>query len=409
MKPLRPPRLVAVALALALVGCTSSPSPIEAPASLSDFTPTLDLDAVWHARMDMAAGAQYLRMAPGQSGDYVYVASDRGEVRAYTAARGERVWSSELNVALGTGPVVGGDLLLLGGDAEVVALDRASGNVRWRSAVSSEVLAEPVRDGNVVVVRTVDGALYGFSAADGKRLWRNHDEQVPLLSLRGEGAPVVAGGVVFAGFANGRVAAFGVRDGRLLWESPIAVPSGRTELERLADVDGRLVVTPDAVYAVGFQGRIASLSPVNGRVNWSRELSSYQGVAAVNGTLVVTDADGSVWCMALNNGGTLWRQTALRGRSLNTPVIQGRTLVVADYDGYLHWLSLEDGHFLARTQVKDPLEAFPISSAYDDLQRDARFVRDVLASPVIIGDVVVAMDRRGAISAFRVTEKAKKS
>jgi len=354
--------------------------------------------------VERGTAGQYLRLAPAEDG-YVYVATRHGVVRAFVPETGQPRWSQDLKVPLGTGPAPAGELLLLGGDAEVIALERASGALRWRAAVGSEVIAEPVRSGEVIVARTVDGALYGLAAADGRRLWRSQEQVVPLLSLRGEGAPVIAGELVVAGFANGRVAAFGLSDGRLVWETPIGVPRGRTELERLADVDGRIIVQEGAVFAVGFQGRIAALALATGRMAWSREMSSYQGIAAAGNELYVSDAEGHVWALTQGNGGTLWRQAALRGRTLSAPVIQGNTVIVGDYDGYLHWLSREDGHFLARTRVQNPLEAFPISDTHDDPLRDVPEARHLFATPVVSGDRVFALDRRGALTALRVVPK----
>jgi outer membrane protein assembly factor BamB len=392
-------------LALALIGCASSPDPIEPPAPLTEYEPAWQVDPAWQAQLGSGAAGQHLRLGPAGDGAYVYAADRHGLVRSYLADTGRRVWSTHLEIALGTGPVEAGELLLLGGDAEVIALDKTNGQLRWRAAVGSEVIAEPVRSGNVVVTRTVDGVLYGLNAGDGRRLWRSQEQAVPLLSLRGEGAPVVAGEVVVAGFANGRVAAYALSDGRLLWETPIAVARGRTELERLADVDGRLVVGEGAVFAVGFQGRIAAVALANGRLAWSREMSSYQGLAAAAGELYVSDAEGNVWALAQNNGGTLWRQTALRGRGLTAPVVQGKAIVVGDYDGYLHWLARDDGHFLARTRVQNPAEAFPLPDAYDDPLRDVPERHDLLAAPVVAADRVFAADRRGALSVFRVATK----
>lgn len=393
--------LRALAAALLLSGCAGSPSPIEPPTPLADFPAALRVEPLWTAQLGSGTGTHYLRLGPAMAGRQIYAANRAGSVGAYYADSGVQAWRTELGVAIGGGPVEAGELLLIGADAEVIALDRANGAVRWRAPVSSEVLADPVRSGDLVVAHTVDGGLYGLDAASGAELWRAK-QSVPLLSLRGAGAPVVAGEAVVAGFANGRIAAYAARDGRLAWETAVAVPRGRTELERMTDADGRIAVSQGMVFAAGFQGRVAALALGTGRAIWGREISSYQGVALAGDSLFVSDDGGAVWSLAQGSGATLWRQPALANRELTTPVVQGEAVVVGDYDGYLHWLAREDGRLLGRARVETTLERFPLSDDYDDPQRDNPEERHLLAAPVVSGEYLFAIDRRGVLAAFRV-------
>lgn len=395
-------RVASLLMALAIAGCAGSPSPVVPPTPLAEFKPALRVEQSWARRIGAGAAGHFLQLGPAYDRGHVMVASRRGAVSAHAAETGERLWRNDLNVPLSSGPGIAGDLVLLGGKAEIIALQRGDGTLRWRVPVSSESLGDPVRAGDIVVVRTIDGAVYGLAAQDGRRLWRVQ-QAVPLLSLRGQSSPLIAGDAAIVGFANGRVAAYGLRDGALLWETTVVVPRGRTELERLADIDGQLALGEGVIFVAGYQGRVGAIALANGRPLWSRDISSYQGLTTAGREVFVSDAEGNVWALAQQNGATMWRQDALRGRQLSAPVVQGDAIVVGDFDGHLHWIAREDGRFLARQRVQDPHELFPVSQDYDDPLRDFREERHVIAAPVVGDELVFAYDKRGALGAFRVS------
>lgn len=388
-------------LATLLAACGSGPSrlALDPPAELTEFKPALKVEARWARQLGAGVDKHFIALTPLVERDRIYAANRKGRVDAFELESGARLWRTDLEAAINGGPGDGGDMLLFGGDAEVIALNKSDGQLRWRAAVSSEVLAAPQRGGDVVVVRSVDGALFGLDAVDGRRLWR-YVQQVPLLSLRGVGEPQIEGGIVVAGFDNGRIAAVSLQDGRLLWEAALAIPRGRTELERLVDVDGRLMVRDGVVYAAGYQGRIAAITLDSGRLLWTRDFSTWSGLAIAGRDLYVSDAEGSVWALARSNGGTLWKQSVLRGRSLSAPAVQGGAVVVADFEGYVHWLARDDGQELARVRVEDWEALFPIPPLYPG--NGYREDRAVLAAPQVRDDHVYAMDKRGTLNALRV-------
>lgn len=394
-----------IALAVAVLGlaaCSGNPSliTVEGPSPLTQYKPELKVEAVWARQIGDGVGKQYIKLAPLVERDHIYAADRKGNIDAFDTASGEKVWRSELHVTIDAGPGDGSNLLLFGGDAEVIAVDKSDGRIVWRTPVSSEVLSAPVRRGNVVVAHTIDGVLYGLDAGDGHPLW-HYSQDVPLLTLRGVGEPQIDGGIVVAGFANGHVVALSITDGGVVWDQVVAVPHGRTELERMVDVDGRLAVSDGMVYAASYQGRISAFTLDSGRLVWTRVFSSYTGIAASENALYVTDAGSNVWALARTDGGTLWRQEALHGRALSAPALQGGAVVVADYQGYLHWLSRDDGHLMARARVEDRRELYPIPSEFPP--NGYRGERAVLAAPRVVDNYVYAMDQRGVLDAFRVS------
>ena len=215
-------------------------------------------------------------------------------MHAISAADGRTRWRAETKLALSAGPGGGNGLVVLGtSDGDVVALEAADGRQRWKARVSGEVLSAPLVAGDRVVVRTLDGRMRALAASDGRELWLV-EELVPRLSLRGAAAPVVSGDVVICGFDTGKLVAVSLATGEALWQAQVSTPSGRTELERLADVDAAVRVSGDDVYAVGYQGRLVMLSLDSGQVWWGRDVSSYRGLALDDDQIYVSAADGAV-------------------------------------------------------------------------------------------------------------------
>ena len=387
--------------AVALAGCSGGSKLIaEKPAALTEYTPGLEVTPLWAARIGKGVDSYYLKLPPLVDEHRVYAASHRGKLAAYAIESGERVWKADLKETVNAGPSEAGDLLLFGGDARVIAVAKSDGTVRWRAPVSSEVLASPVRTGDRIIVRTVDGAVVALSAEDGSRLWQYRQEE-PLLTLRGNSAPVVVGDIVVVGFDNGQLVGLNGQNGRQIWDATVTVPRGRTDLERMVDIDARLAVGGRVVFADSFQGKIAAVAADTGRVLWSRDISSYSGLALADRALYTVDDKGDVWALSAANGGTLWKQTALHRRELSAPTVQGKYLVVGDLAGYLHWISREDGHLVARTRVHQPDYYFPVPPAEPDLN-PYHEDRAVLAQPIVQGDRVYAMDKRGAMNVFRI-------
>jgi outer membrane protein assembly factor BamB len=246
--------------------------------------------------------------------------------------------------------------------------------------VSDEVISRPAVTPAVVVVRTIDGRLTGLDANDGSQKWV-YDQSVPPLSLRGNSSPVVVGDAVYNGFDNGKVAAVRLADGAPLWSQTLSSGEGRTEVERLADVDGDIVQVGGNVVAVGYRGQLAAIAADSGRPMWQRDVSSYGGAAASESALVVADADGNVWAFDRDTGASLWKQDQLKYRWLGTPSIVGKYVVIGDSEGFVHWLSLDEGKFAARERLSK---------------------KAIESAPVVVGDTVYVEDIKGDIGAYAV-------
>ncbi|MDF1692867.1 MAG: outer membrane protein assembly factor BamB [Zhongshania sp.] len=345
-------KLSLVLATLMVVACASDPTSRD-PAELTDFQAEKKLKESWSYSLGDGQAEAFHRIAPVIDGDEIFIASSNGKVAALNKNTGKKIWKKSHDLRISGGVGVSGTMLFLGtSDGEVVALDRLTGKIIWTTPVNSEVLSAPQSDGEVVVAQTYSGEVHGFSVADGKLLW-SYAAQVPRLTLRGTSTPLIVRGVVMVGFANGRVVAFDIENGAVRWEQRISVPQGSTEIERLVDVDGRLLVLEDGqtVVATGYQGQVMGIDIGSGRPLWVKETSSYVGAASALGNIYVVDADGSVNALDGNGQGARWTQTVLARRELTEPVAFDGAIGVGDFEGYLHMLAQVDGHLLARTRV----------------------------------------------------------
>jgi len=311
------------------------------------------------------AGKLFLKLRPAVDGERVYAATRGGRVRAFDARTGESIWDTETDSPLSGGPGVGDGLVLLGtSDGEVLALGEKDGEIKWRARVSSEVLSSPAAQGGIAVARTIDGKLFGLSTDDGTRLWV-YDRTTPVLTLRGTSSPALAGGAAIAGFDNGQVVAIALSNGQPLWETRVAVPRGRTELERMVDIDADPVIVGNSVYAVTYQGQVAAMELLSGKVIWRRDMSSYAGLGVGAENVYVTDESSNVWALKRSNSASMWRQAKLEARRVSPPAVFGQFVVVGDFEGYLHWLRKDDGQFVARVKVdSDGIIAAPVATPF---------------------------------------------
>lgn len=331
------------------------------PAELTPITQQVSVQRMWSVRVGGGEGSLGARQAPAVSGARVFAAAVEGGVVALDLETGRQVWHHDSDLPLSGGPGVGDGLVAVGSlEGDVVALDAETGALRWTAEVGNEILAAPVIGQGVVLVRSIDGRLTAFAADTGNRLWF-WERETPMLSVRGIGAPLLAPGFAFAGSDDGTLSALSITDGRLLWEQTIAAPEGRTELDRMADIDGAPVLDGTTVYVTSYKGRTMAIEGPSGQPLWAHDAGGPGVVAVGPDKVVVTDPQGTVWGLDKATGTAMWQQAALARRNVSAPAVQGDYAVVGDYEGYLHWLRLGDGAFAARVDAAgDPIRAAPV-------------------------------------------------
>lgn len=384
--------------------CTSAPKyAIDPP----DYVkPKIKIATQWVSHAGEKHARQQSQLPLTVVGDTVYLANAQGDVGAMDLISGKVLWQKAIHHSvtkerIAAGPGYGdGIIVLVNNKAEVFALKDSSGEELWRQKVSSEVLAEPVVSGNKVFVQTVDGKVFALAKDSGKKLWVEGRE-IPALTLRGNSRPLVVNDKLLVGFSTGELVAYDIETGKVVWDATIAVPKGRTDLERIVDIDGLFTANDNTVYVASYQGKIAAISVDDGRLIWSRDMSSYTGVTSDGKQIYVTDEKGFVWALDKNSGATLWRQEKLADRYLTAPSVLGNTIVVADVGGYVFWLSKEDGDILAQ---KDFYKIY-VSSFFhwdDEIMEDKDY--GVTTSMKVADNRLLVRDNEGTLAVFSIVQ-----
>ena len=377
--------LVAAALAVSSCGLFGGDDEEEEllPAELVDIETKIQVKRLWSTKI--GDEAEFLRVAlrPVGDGNRIYAASRDGNVVALDPETGRQAWRTELETELSAGPGVGEGLVVVSAaDGYVIALDVASGAERWRAQVAGEMLAQPVVKDEVAIVLTIDNVLRGLSVFDGSERWLI-EQSTPRLTMRGSATPAVVGTTVVAGFDNGRLVAADIDSGTIQWESMLSPPTGRSDLERLADIDGRITAVGQDVYAAGYQGRIAALASESGQVLWSREISSFEGVSADWNSVYTVNEQGEIIALTRRNGNEAWRQNSLLRREPTLPISFGSTVAVGDLEGYLHFFSNVDGEPVARLRMGK---------------------QAISSDPVVVANRLYVQSDSGSVAAFAVQE-----
>ncbi|MEA3638919.1 MAG: outer membrane protein assembly factor BamB [Lamprobacter sp.] len=362
------------------LGRDKDPNP---PSPLTKTPPQeIQLRSLWTTRIGKGSDGRALSLRPAVSGNRVYAADHSGIISALNAADGRVVWERKTGRPYSGGPDVEGEQLAVGSSSgEVLLLSTRDGSQRWRAQLSSEILSVPRLIGDLVVVHSIDDSIYGLDINDGSQRWR-FSHQAPILTLRGSSSPTPGPDGIIVGISSGRLVYLDYTQGIPIWEVLVSPPSGRTELERIADIDTDPVVLGDQVFVASFNGDLAAVDIGSGAVLWRRELSAHAGLAATPESLYITDSDDQLWAADPTDGAGRWRQDSLRHRQLTAPVVIGNALAVGDLEGYLHLVSRRDGRLLGRLRVAKAA---------------------VTSAPVVVGQTLYLQLDNGTIAAVRAS------
>jgi len=347
--------LIAVALLVFFMGCSSTPSlnPLDwwsgnsAPklAELPAVKGSATLRLLWQAKMGTAGGVVF---SPAVVAGSIYAADRAGNIARYDQSSGHQNWLVNVGRVLSGGVGADSSTAVVGtADGEVIAVDSENGSLRWRVRVSSEVLAAPVIAGDIVLVRSADSRIFALDAKDGRRRWV-YQRSASTLAVRSPAGLVVSRGNVYSGFSGGKLVAMSLSTGGVRWEATVSLPRGSNDLDRVTDVVGLPWVLDREICAVAFQGRVACFDITNGNPIWGRDMSSVSGLAADARYLFVSDDGGAIHALDRANGTSIWKQDKLLRRSLTAPLSLGNHIIVADIQGFIHLVSRDSGEFEER-------------------------------------------------------------
>lgn len=353
------------------------------PAKLEKFPETFKVRKAWSAKLGKESDFLRVALRPAGDADRMFAASIDGNVLAIDPDTGKTLWKTKLDLELTAGPGVGGDsVAVMAADGYLIVLEASTGTERWRTDIDGESLAFPLIENDLVIVQTIDNRLRAVSVFDGSPRW-TIEQKTPALTLRGTATPVMIGSNVVAGFDNGRLMSVDSETGDINWESMLSPPSGRSDLERLADIDGQMSVVDRDIYAAGYQGTLASVAAESGQVLWQQEISTYVGVAADWTNLYTSDENGEVIALTRRTGSESWRMDTLLRRWPTLPVPFNTTVVVGDFEGYLHFFSNVNGELVGRARLGK---------------------KAISSNPLVIGNRLYVQSDSGSLHAFDVAE-----
>jgi outer membrane protein assembly factor BamB len=372
------------------------------PAELVDFDAEVKLERQWKNKVGKGLGSKYIRLQPLVVADRVVAADAYGVVAAFDRFSGEKIWQQQVgeverrasgldrfldrsDSGFVSGGVGGGEGLVLLGTTRgnVIALALSDGTEQWRTYVGSEIGAQPVAAQGRVFAHTIDGELIAFDAETGDKLW-SYSSQVPLLTLRGTSTPVTGRDVVYTGFASGKVVALRANNGEPIWEQRIMLPEGRSELERIVDVDAAPLVTGNSVYAQAYQGRMMRILARDGRPRWEADVSSFLNLAEGYGQVYAVEEKDTVTALDQERGEVTWQHDLLARRALTAPLAYSNYLVVGDAQGYMHVMAQRDGRMMGREKVNGK----------------------GLRTPFVLADgTFFVLDNAGGLHAYKITTR----
>ncbi|HZW13580.1 MAG TPA: outer membrane protein assembly factor BamB [Noviherbaspirillum sp.] len=344
---------VTCAAALAVLAGCSSLNPFASkpsrnpPAALEEFKPTLAVRNLWSTSIGRSGGFAF---SPAVAIGSVFGAAADGSLTRIDAASGRVIWRIDTGSRLTAGVGSDGYTVAVAAEEGVLMAFDGDGKLRWKAQASSEILSAPAVGQGLVVVRSVDNRIAAYDAESGVRRWVAQ-RTTPALTLRTAPGIAIAGPTAYVALPGGRLLALALSNGGARWEMAVGDPRGTTELERIADLSGTPVVSGGEVCAVAYQGRVACFDAASGAPRWAKELSSEVGVGVDERLLYVADERGAVTAFARDTGSGVWRNNKLAYRQLSTPVPVGRAVAVGDAQGYIHFLSREDGAFVARANI----------------------------------------------------------
>jgi outer membrane protein assembly factor BamB len=351
------------------------------PAELAKFESEVKIVRQWSAKIGSGTREYWAGLRPAASSNAIFAAGNEGNIVAVNIETGKRLWSTDLEVAVSGGVGYGSDLVMVGTiEGAVYALDASDGSIAWTAQVSTEILASPKTNGKVAIVQTVDNKLFALDATSGEELWQ-HDGDAPILTVRGTSEAIVTDNMVLSGFDSGKLVAFNPSNGSLVWEARIALPKGRTELERMVDIDGQPLLVGDVIYSVTYQGRLGALSRGTGRSLWFQDSSSHFAPAHSGDKVFVTEEEDTVRAFKAGSGQAVWSNEQLFLRRLTGPAKLAGTMAVADAEGFLHLLDPTDGHFVGRVKVDGSGVSAPLLS---------------------VGNSLIVQSNNGSVSAYKI-------
>jgi len=377
--------LIGAGLIIILAACASTDNS-EPPAPLTEIKNGLKFNQLLSIKTGAGISSGSYNRQPLLIGDEILTVDFDGLIKRFDARNGKLNWEYETNIQSITG-LIGNDKIIVASsrNGELNVYDRISGELtlRWSLRLKGEIRSAPVFNSDSLFIRTVDGRLLSISLDQGLIRW-SVSHQVPALSLTGNSAPVLHNELVIAGFDDGKMLAFDQTSGQVVWEIAVSQPTGRSEIERLVDVDGQFIIRNGVIYVSSYQGRIAAIQAIDGEELWSRKFSSFNSMSMNDNAIYISSDISHIWSIDPRTGSALWKQDVLNARKISAPLLFEDKLIVGDFDGHVHWFNQSDGALIGRLRPSNKRH---------------------YSTPFQWDNKIFAMDSGGTLSSFKLIQK----
>lgn len=376
-------RYILIVLVFLLSGCElSDPNSKEIkPTPLVPLKHAAKAEELWSTHAVKSVDKLAVNLSLAGNNGRVFAADSSGHVVAVAFKDGNEAWKTSLSSPIIAGPVAGeGKVIVATEDARLIALDENNGKILWRSTLPNQAWAQPLIADSKVFVKTIDGKLLAIGSYNGQEIWR-YDHGAPLMVLHGGSAPRIAGDKVIVGFSDGKLAAIKRENGHLIWETTTSLPNGFSEVERMSDIGGTPIIIDGVIYVASFQGNLSAFNLENGNLLWQQPASTGRNLAISNAKLFLIDNQSAVLAFRRNGGDKIWTQSQLQGRNLTSPAVMNSSIVVGDEEGYVHWLSQNDGSFVARTRADKS---------------------GITVTPLVFGNRLFVLTNKGNLVSYRI-------
>ena len=356
---LKLPLAIAIASAV-LVGCSSNKVKEAKPNPLPKITQQQKLNKVFSQSVSSTDEAEALRLQLDTDNGVIFTIDPDGQVSAYQAKK--RLWKSKISKQELTAGVEASDGIVIVGNrkGQLFALDQTSGEKKWTAQLSGAILSPSlIQSGRVITVAN-DGTVFAHDTVSGQQVWAYKLPNVQF-SLRGQAAPVrLDDRTVLIASANAYIYAIDVISGVPRFQRRVAMSEGRSDIQRLVDIDGDPVVAGQYVVTSSFQGQVTVTDLASQRVVWSEDASSTNRPEVFEDKVFISTVDGKLNAYSLSTGESVWKNDSLLNRQLSNPVMLGQNLVVGDLDGIIHLIDPATGKLIGRAKTSGEVRSLRV-------------------------------------------------
>lgn len=347
-------------LLLSVLTASCSKSNVPPPTPLAEKPPRETfVKVIWKRKTGNGNGglANY-NVAPAYANDTVFVPNQNGMAYALAITNGKIIWKNDTGTNLSVQPNTIANAVIFGSiKGTLTAIDDKDGQTLWRTDAPSSIFSQPTIYDNSIYLQTHDGSVSAFDARNGSKEW-SVANNIPEITLPSNSSPIILNNTVMIGNAFGAVLGFTIKSGDRTINIPIAISHGSSPADKMVDITANPMLYDHYLIFAAYQGAIVALDKDSGKMLWAKKASIINNMAINNGVIFTTQDDSELKAYDIQTGDTVWTQDTLKWRKITAPIYYKGLIVVADYQGYLHFFNSLNGEYLGRYKLTSKSDIF---------------------------------------------------